>query len=42
MIGNIFKTIWYLIISFVFMWFIYITSVAIVATFMPSILKYYP
>jgi hypothetical protein len=42
MIGNVFKTIWYGIISLVFLWFIYVMFAAILATFIPSLLKYFP
>ena len=42
MITQLFKTIWYTIISIVFLWFIYIVSAAILATFIPSLLKYFP
>jgi hypothetical protein len=42
MITKLFKTIWYAMISIVFLWFLYVISAGIVATFIPSLLQYYP
>ena len=42
MIENIFKTMYYFIICIGLLWFFYIVSAALVATFVPALLKYYP